>query len=234
MATAENNIMVLGGSYGGISAAHSILKHMLPHLPNKETYQVVMISAASQAMCRAGCPRALISDDLLDQSRFFKAEAMLAKLGVTVVKNTRVKSTTVTLENGQTLEADLYIPAFGVTYNTSFVAKELLTHPEGRVETNPATLRMDRAGPPRDLLADAGVTAGGSVVVPGEERVFKEDTKETQLVPIGQSKGVGAGGGFALPSFMVWLIKGGTTSSGRRGTCGMASSGARNLERTER
>ncbi|KAK8043474.1 FAD/NAD(P)-binding domain-containing protein [Apiospora rasikravindrae] len=399
METPEKNIVVLGGSYGGISAAHSILKHTFPHLPNKETYQVVMISAASQAMCRPGCPRALISDDLLDQSRFFvdiqpqfeqypkdsfrfiqgtaveldhesrtvtyraaagqaenisfyalviatgsstpspmfslnkdeealraswtafrqalpttksiivagggptavevagelgeflngragyfsnklanpkvsitlvtsstkllpvlrpsladKAEAMLAKLGVTVVKNTRVASvsptgsgseaavlatpTTVTLENGETLAADIYIPAFGVTYNTGFVAdrdRGLLLTPEGRIHTCAATLRVEKAGPrvyavgdvasaarpavhnilaeipvlsanlKRDLLADAGVTGA---VAAGEDRVFKEDTKETQLVPIGQGKGVGAGGGFALPSFMVWLIKG--------------------------
>ncbi|KAK7915078.1 FAD/NAD(P)-binding domain-containing protein [Apiospora marii] len=400
MTTTEKNIVVLGGSYGGISAAHSILKHTIPHLPNKETYQVVMISAASQAMCRPGCPRALISDDLLDQSRFFvgiaqefaqypkdrfrfiqgtaveldhqkrtvtyrspaedgcqtdtkisfytlviatgsstpsplfsfnkdeealraswasfrkalptartivvagggptgvevagelgeylngrawffstklknpnvsitlvtagtkvlpilrpslaeKAEGLLARVGVTVIKNIRVKSvspegsgseaavlatkTTVTLENGQALEADIYIPAFGVTFNTGFVAKELLSK-DGRIETNPATLRVDKAGPriyavgdvtsaarpavhnilaqipvlsanlKRDLLTDAGVVTGASV--PKEDRVFKEDTKETQLVPIGPSKGVGAFSGFAVPSFLVWLIKG--------------------------
>lgn len=389
----KKNIVVLGGSYGGISAAHSILKHTLPNLPNRDTYQVVMISAAAEAMCRPGCPRALISDEMFDQSRFFvsvpkqfeqypkdsfrfvhgtavhldhqnrtvvysvaggppeqlpfhaliiatgastpsplfsfntdekllraswaafraalpaaksiviagggptgietagelgehlngcagwfrakletpkvaitvvtadskilpvlrpsitdKAERLLAKVGVAVVKNARVQSvspkdsgsetniathTTVTLDDGRTLEADIYIPAFGMSYNTSFVAKELLT-PEGRIETNPSTLRVDKAGPriyavgdaasaarpaihhvlaeipvlsanvKRDLLADAGVDAASL----GEDRVFVEDTKETQLVPIGRSKGVGAGGGFALPSFAVWLIKG--------------------------
>ncbi|KAK8071754.1 hypothetical protein PG996_005102 [Apiospora saccharicola] len=396
MATPEKTIVVLGGSYGGISAAHNILKHTIPHLPKKESCQVVMISAASQAMCRPGCPRALISDDLLDQSRFFvdipqqfeqypkgsfrfiqgtavtldhqdrtityrgdgsqtdekisfcalviatgtstpsplfsfnkdeealraswsafrqalptarsivvagggptgvetagelgeylngrawffssklenpkvsitlvtadkkvlpllrpsladKAEGMLARVGVNVIKNARVKSvsprgsgseaavpaskTTVTLDNGEKLEADIYIPAFGVTYNTSFAAEELLIK-DGRIDTNPSTLRVDKAGPriyavgdvtsaarpavhnilaqipvlsanlKRDLLTDAGVTG---TAVPSKDREFKEDTKETQLVPIGQSKGVGAFSGFAVPSFMVWLIKG--------------------------
>ncbi|KAK8000638.1 hypothetical protein PG990_013238 [Apiospora arundinis] len=400
MTETRKNIVVLGGSYGGISAAHNILKHTIPHLPNKESYQVVIISAASQVMCRPGCPRALISDDLLDQSRFFvnipeqfeqypkdnfrfiqgtateldhqsrtvtyrtsrsgdettekiqfyalviatgastpsplfsfntdemalraswetfrkalptartiviagggptgvevagelgeylngrpglfssklakpkvaitvvtsasrilpgvlrdslaeKAEGMLARVGVTVVKSIRVKSvspessgteaaalatkTTVTLEDGEALEADIYIPAFGMRYNTGFVAKDLLT-PEGRVETNSSTLRVDKAGPriyavgdvssaarpavhsilgqipvlsanlKRDLLIDAGVqnkTSPG-----GEDRVFKEDKRETQMVPIGQSKGVGAFAGWAFPSFLVWLIKG--------------------------
>lgn len=393
MASKKKNIVVLGGSYGGISAAHNILKHTLPNLPCKETYQVVMISAASEAMCRPGCPRALLSDAMFDQTRFFvsvpkqfeqypkdsfrfiqgiavnldhqnrtvaysvaggppelisfhalvigtgastpsplfsfnkdekilragwatfrtalpsaksiviagggptgvetagelgeylngraghfsamlenpkvaitvvtagpkilpilrssiadKAERMLAKVGVAVIKNARVHSvspqdsgsetniatkTIITLENGKTLEADIFIPAYGMIYNTSFVAKELLTS-QGRIETNPSTLRVDKAGPriyavgdvasaarpaihnllaeipvlsaniKRDLLRDAGVD--GALL--GKDRTFVEETKETQMVPIGRSKGVGAGGGFAMPSFAVWLIKG--------------------------
>ena len=393
MASTMTNIVILGGSYGGISATHSILKHTIPNLPNKETYQVVMISAAAEAMCRPGCPRALISDDMFDQSHFFvsvpkqfeqypkesfrfiqgtvtqldhndrtvtfkplgasperlsfhalviatgastpspllsfnkdenllraswaafrealpsaksiviagggptgvetagelgeylngragyltsrpaspkvaitvvtasprilsllrpsiaeKAERMLAKVGVTVVKNTRVTKvvpetsgsesniatrTTVYLDTLKTLDADMYIPAHGMIFNTSFVSPELLTS-DGRVETNPSTLRVDKAGPriyavgdvasaarpaihnllaeipvlsaniKRDLLLDAGVKEG----LVGKERVFAEDKKETQLVPIGRSKGVGAAGGWALPSWAVWLIKG--------------------------
>ena len=42
----------------------------------------------------------------------------------------------------------------------------------------------------------------------GEDRVFKEDTRETQMVPIEKSKGVGVAMGYQVPSFMVWLIKG--------------------------
>ena len=41
-----------------------------------------------------------------------------------------------------------------------------------------------------------------------EDRLFREDMRETQMVPIGKSKGVGAAMGYALPSFMIWLIKG--------------------------
>jgi apoptosis-inducing factor 2 len=42
----------------------------------------------------------------------------------------------------------------------------------------------------------------------GEDRIFKEDTRETHMVPIGKSKGVGAAMGYQMPSFLVWLIKG--------------------------
>ena len=389
----QKNLVVLGGSYGGVSVAHNLLKHTLPKLPDPSAYKVVIISTSSQVICRPGCPRALISDSLLPQDKFFvntakqfeqypkdnfrfvqgtateldhaarrvsinlviggsenlsfhalviatggstpsplfslngtsddlraswtkfrealpnaktivvagggptgfetagelgeylngrpgwfssslpnpkvnvtlitsakqllpilrpsiaeKAEGELAKVGVTVIKNQRVTSVspegagtaraltskaTLILEDGKTVEADLYIPATGSKANTSFVSKELLTS-DGRVNTDPHTLRVLNAGEriyaigdvasysrpaihlmmeaipvlssniKRDLLLDAGKT---DAEVP-KERNYKEDTRETHLVPIGRNRGVGAAMGWSLPSFMVWAIKG--------------------------
>jgi apoptosis-inducing factor 2 len=385
----QKNIVILGGSYGGVSTAHNLLKHAIPHLPNNEAYQVTIVSTSSQAMCRPACPRALISDDMFSQSKLFvsipdvleqypketfrfiqgtaikldhasrkvsinlangrtetldfyalviatgaltpspllglnrdvdflrknwiafrqalpsaksiiiagggpagietagelgeylngrpgwfsskpanpkvairvvtsgseilpalrpaiaaKAEAYLAAVGVTISKNARVTTidppgagtedvaakATITLDDGKVLDADLYIPATGTTPNTSFVDKSLLT-PDGRIDTNPTTLRVDKAGPRiyavgdvasyarpaihiileaipvlranirRDLFLDAGE-------VVDDDQIFKEDKRETQMVPIGKSKGVGAAMGWSLPSWMVWAIKG--------------------------
>lgn len=89
-----------------------------------------------------------------------KAEVLLAKVGVTIVKNARVTSVapagagtdnvstkaTLTLNDGKRLEADLYIPAIGTRPNTGFLDKNLLTT-DGRVDTNASTLRVDKAGP---------------------------------------------------------------------------------------
>jgi NADH dehydrogenase FAD-containing subunit len=176
-----------------------------------------------------------------------KAEQYLTNVGVTVVKNARVKSVaphgagtddittkaTLTLEDGKTLDADLYIPATGTRPNTNFLHVSLLTA-DGRVDTNPSTLRVDKAGPRVYAVGDAASYARPAihlilsaipilcsnvkrdlVLASGEEtrsvgadRVFKEDTRETQLVPIGKSQGVGAAMGYQLPSFIVWLIKG--------------------------
>lgn len=179
-----------------------------------------------------------------------KAEVFLAKVGVTVLKKSRVKTvlpegagtdssslltaaTTVVLEDGTKLDADLYIPATGMIPNTGFVDKSLLA-PDGRVDTNTSTLRIDKAGPRIYAIGDASsyarpavhnimaavpalcanikrdmlIAAGKDEGEVGEDRVFKEDTRETQLVPIGQSKGVGAAMGYQLPSWLVWLIKG--------------------------
>ena len=392
----KKTIAIIGGSYGGVSTAHYLLKHAIPNLPSSSSYQVVLISAADQVFCRPASPRALISDDLLPQDKLFvgipglfekygnerfrfvygtalnvdlatrtvevdlandggsgnidfhalivatgtstispllglnrdvkslrdswsafraqlpnaksiivvgggptgietagelgeylnghagwfssklanpkvfitvvtsaprilpilrpaiakTAEDYLAKVGVTVVKNARVVSvspegagtddvggkTRLTLDNGNIMEADLYIPATGTKPNTSFMPEALLS-PDGRITTNPSTLRVDSdkhkllyaigdaassarpaihltiemipvlcANIKRDLLLDAGENAdGGSVKA---ERQYKEDQRETQLVPIGKSKGVGAAMGWRVPSFMVWAIKG--------------------------
>lgn len=387
------NIVILGGSYAGISTAHYLLKYAIPCLPQPETYKVFLISPSTETMCRPACPRAMISDDFFPQDKLFvsiprifqqypsqnfrfeqgsainlnhdsrtvivrsatqrtektvefhalviatgastpspllginhdtetlrenwtsfrntlstaktiliagggpagietagelgeylngragffeckienpkvaitvvtngsrilpvlrdsiarTAEGYLARVGVTVLKNTKVVSvdppiagtetaskttTTVRLSDGQILETDIYIPATGTSPNTDFVAKALLA-PDGRVQTSP-TLRVDRAGPRIYAIGDAATYARPAVhsilsAVPVlcanikrdlllasetpelaavEDRVFKEDTRETQMVPIGQSKGVGAAMGYALPSLMVWLIKG--------------------------
>jgi NADH dehydrogenase FAD-containing subunit len=389
---AMKKIVILGGSYGGVSTAHYLLKHVVPHLPDKASYQVIIVSASSQAMCRPACPRALISDDMFPQEKLFvnvpkafeqypkdsfrfihgtateldhtnrtvsislannntekidfyalviatgastpspllglnrddeflrtnwtafrkalptaksiviagggpagietagelgeflngragwfssklanpkvpitvvsgnskilpalrpaiakNAEDYLAQVGVTILKNARVKTVTphgagtdsvttkatLTLEDGKTLDADLYIPATGTRPNTGFIHAELLTG-DGRVDTNASTLRVDKAGPRVYAVGDAAsyarpaihltlsaipvlcanikrdllLASGKEESAVGRDRVFKEDTRESQLVPVGKSKGVGAAMGYRLPSFMVWLIKG--------------------------
>ncbi|KAH6647378.1 FAD/NAD(P)-binding domain-containing protein [Truncatella angustata] len=372
------NIVILGGSYGGMSVAHYVLRHVIPQLPESHTYRVVLVSIGTEVMCRPACPRAMISDKFFSQEKLFvnipkqfaqypkenfrfiqgaathlrhtdrnldfhalviatgasapspligsngdqellksnwsklrrtlptvkhvviagggptgvetagelgeylngrawffqdglksptvkitlltsgskllpvlrpsiaaKAEKLLAQVGVTVVKNAPVQDVTsssndisekegpvtVNLKDGRTLEADLYIPAFGTTPNTAFIDKSLLAD-DGRVNTNTATLRVDQAGPRIYAIGDAStfaraavhhilgaipvlganikrdlLSAAGQSVV-GADREFKEEKREMQMVPIGRSKGVGAAFGWQLPSFMVWLIKG--------------------------
>ncbi|KAH7402822.1 hypothetical protein BKA66DRAFT_404524 [Pyrenochaeta sp. MPI-SDFR-AT-0127] len=387
-------ILVLGGSYGGLSITHYLLKHVLPALAKEALYQVVLISSSSQAMCRPACPRALISDDMFPQDKLFvdvkkqleqyepgswkfvhgtatqvdhkkrdvtvklngtevvvlnfhalviatgastpspllglntdeialreawgvfrnalssaksiviagggpagvevagelgehlngrtgwlasrrgnpkvaitlitsgheilpalrpsiarTAEQYLATVGVTIIKETKVSHVSppmagldisslvhkviLALSNDTSLEADLYIPTTGTRPNTSFLSKALLDGSR-RVITSSTTYRVRDAGPliyaigdvsssarpaihniiaaipvlganiKRDLLTDTGKPEHEV----GPDKLFKEDTRETQLVPIGKSKGVGAAMGWRLPSWLVWIIKG--------------------------
>lgn len=394
MASTRKHIVVLGGSYGGVSVAHYLLKHVLPQLPDIDAYQLVMVSTASKTLCRPACPRALISDDMFDQDKLFvdivevfkqytndtfrfiqgtatkldhterrvfidlapggeetidfhalviatgastpspllgfhrdevalkeswatlrqalpnaksivvggggpagvetagelgeflngragwfsskldnpkvtitlitagprilpilradiadKAEKYLSMVGVSVIKNTRIESvspigagTDVIASNAQLtvqgrgiIKADLYIPATGMRPNTNFIDRSLLAA-DGRVITNASTLRVDQAGSRVYAIGDAGSysrpavhmildavpvlsanikldlllasSQRGNTAVGLQDRTFKEDTRESQLVPIGKSKGVGAMMGYRLPSFFVWLVKG--------------------------
>ncbi|PYH88856.1 FAD/NAD(P)-binding domain-containing protein [Aspergillus ellipticus CBS 707.79] len=391
----HKNIVILGGSYGGISTAHYLLRHVIPVLPTEDTYQVLLVSPSSQAMCRQACPRAMISDEMFPQEKLFvdiapsfeqypkdhfrfiqgtatqldhnnrsiyvqlntstvpetekiefhaiviatgtsttspllglnrdelylhqqwatfravlptaksivvagggpsgietagelgeflngrsgcftsktatpkvpitvvtggsqilpalrpaiakKAEKYLSDVGVTIIKNARVKTVTpsgagidiidskatLTLDDGTILTPDIYIPATGVSPNTGFIDSALLSN-NGRVETD-NTFRIEKAGPrvyavgdvasnvqntgvhvilscipilcanmKRDLL----LYTGKEGVAVGSDRVFKEDLRTSQMVPIGRNKGVGEAMGYQLPSFLVWLAKG--------------------------
>jgi NADPH-dependent 2,4-dienoyl-CoA reductase/sulfur reductase-like enzyme len=135
------------------------------------------------------------------------------------------------LSNGETRETDLYLPATGVTPNTKFVPTALLNE-QGYVVANPETLRVEEAGPRVYTVGDVAAYARWGIMdifsavpvvmsnlkrdllVPdgekpaGKDRTFKANPKETQLVPIGQSKGVGAVFGIKLPNVVVKMIKG--------------------------
>jgi len=394
--TTQKTVLVLGGSYAGLSSAHYFLKHILPVLPDKETYNVTLVNPSSHFFSRPAAPRAVVSHKLmptekimLDIAEGFKqypagqftfvegvatsmdpsgrtvtitlasketqtisyyalilatgtrpaspmlgmhtthqfskeaqvefqkalptaktiviagggpagvetageighelnglagmfaskpsnlktqitvitsdekllpilrpaiakqAEKYLNKMGVEVIYNARVESVvpqgagegddsgaldkitskaTVTLSNGETREADLYIPATGVKPNTGFLPQNLVNE-RGYVEMNTVTLRVDAAGERVYAVGDCGSYTRGGIMdifdaIPvvmtnvkrdmlapegkptGSDRPYKANLTETQLVPIGRSKGVGAIFGWKLPSFFVWMIKG--------------------------
>lgn len=170
------------------------------------------------------------------------AETKLNYLGVEVVYGARVVGTSleggitrINLQNGQQLEADLYVPAYGVQPNTSWLPHELL---DGKkyLKTNDQTLRVDAAGPRVYALGDVAsystnniqsITDGKDVLlvnlkqdllafdpertIPASrdaDKLYVHDARENQIVPIGSTGGVGAILGYRLPSFLVWLIKG--------------------------
>ncbi|KAF2237905.1 FAD/NAD(P)-binding domain-containing protein [Viridothelium virens] len=144
--------------------------------------------------------------------------------------------TVVRFANGEESAVDVYVPSVGVTPNTGFVPQGLKNE-RGYVKTNAKTLRVDEAGPRVYAIGDVGsytrggvmdiydavpvvmtnvkadLMAGSSVTdekarAKVQDRLYEPNLKETQIVPVGRSKGVGAVFGWKLPSFMVWLIKG--------------------------
>jgi NADH dehydrogenase FAD-containing subunit len=141
--------------------------------------------------------------------------------------------TTVELSNGKTIEADIYIDATGTRANTGFLPKEWLGD-RNKVACNHKTLRVEHesAGKRVYVVGDVGSYTRGGVMdqadaipvamtnlktdliahlsgkAPGGDRHYTPNLKEQQVVPIGTQKGVGAFGGYRVPSQMVWAIKG--------------------------
>lgn len=141
--------------------------------------------------------------------------------------------TLVELSNGETMEVDIYIDATGMRPNTGFLPKEWLDN-RNRLACNPKTLRVEHesAGPRIYVVGDVGSYTRGGVIdlddavpvactnlrtdliahltsdAPGGDRHYTPNLKEQQVVPIGTQKGVGAFGGYKLPSAMVRMIKG--------------------------
>lgn len=170
------------------------------------------------------------------------AEAKLAALGVEVLYKQRVTDTQavgdrtiITLANGDRLEADLYVPAYGVEPNSSFLPAHLLDD-KNYLTANEQTLRVDGAGPRVYAIGDVASYSRNSIidimssfpvlfvnlkrdllaynaVVPdekprGKDRLYVRDEKEMQIVPIGSGGGVGAVMGWKVSSWLVWMLKG--------------------------
>ncbi|KAK5719770.1 hypothetical protein LTR17_015141 [Elasticomyces elasticus] len=214
------DIVIAGGGPIGVETAGEIASH----LNGKALITLI-----------AGSDRLLHQ---LNASRAKKAQTMLEKAGVTVVYGTKATGsqeisggkTEVTLDNGQTLTADVYIPAIGVSPNTEFLPENLKSK-NGYVATNQSTLRVDAAGPRVYSIGDvSGVNHGGVLLLQAampalganmahdlfaedkvgsfaERKYVRKDT-ETQLVPIGPKTGVGAFNGWGMPGFAIAMIKG--------------------------
>lgn len=163
------------------------------------------------------------------------AATQLEKLGVQVRHQTRVQShtanadgtTTLTLNDGSTLQTDVYIDCTGLHSNTSFVPSHLLDAQQ-RVVTDPQTLRVPNAGPRVYALgscasySDGGIMDVWNATGPlmwnveydlsegraGKEKRYEKMQKEFFVVPIGRRGGVGAVYGWKIPPIAVWMIKG--------------------------
>lgn len=70
-ATQTKNIVILGGSYGGILTWHYLLKHVLPLLARPDDYRLVLVGLASQVVCTSAYPRTMISESFFDQGKLF-------------------------------------------------------------------------------------------------------------------------------------------------------------------
>lgn len=213
-------VVVSGGGPVGVETAGEIGTHL------KGRAKITLIAGGEKIL------------PVLSNGLASKAQKQLEKVGVTVIYNVKVTDskqtldgrTELTLDNGETMTADAYIPGTGVQPNTDFLP-ERLKGKKGYVQTNPQTLRVDAAGPRVYAAGDvASVDNGGvlniysSTPVMGAnlchdlladtklgsfaERKYERKNDKTQIVPVGAKTGVGSFNGFPMPGFAISMIKG--------------------------
>ncbi|KAK5659020.1 hypothetical protein OQA88_1107 [Cercophora sp. LCS_1] len=66
MASPVQTILIVGASYGGLSAAHYLLQHGLP-----PTHQIILLSSSTVTYNRPASPRALLSSTFFPQDKLF-------------------------------------------------------------------------------------------------------------------------------------------------------------------
>ena len=67
-----HNIVIVGGSFAGLSVAHVLLRHTIPKLESSktgQTYKVTLISTTDQFFYKIGAPRTVASPDLIPVSK---------------------------------------------------------------------------------------------------------------------------------------------------------------------
>ncbi|KAK4452704.1 hypothetical protein QBC34DRAFT_293192 [Podospora aff. communis PSN243] len=230
-------IVIAGGGPSGVEVAGELAEHLngamprswffLPSARTNPRVEITLVTSSERILPglretlaeRAGRYLAALGVSVVTEVRVQE-----------VAPSGRGEGVVVRLDDGTKMEADLYVPCVGTTPNTGFVLDKGLLGKDGRVETNSRTLRVDKAGGKGRVYAIGDASGfcvrpgvhNSLVAVPvlganikkdlaggeGEDRVFEEDMRETQLVPIGRSKGVGAMKGWWLPSWVVWLVKG--------------------------
>jgi len=166
-------------------------------------------------------------------------ERDLQKLGVKLVRNTQVKGvqtntkgdendaaaqTTLTLSNGSTLVADLYLPLFGVQVNTSFLPSSLLDS-EGNLVLDKTmcvvgTKNVWGIGDVGNIEAkqltvtDAQIihlSAALDSVLTGEAaqvKEYKPSGKTMIFITMGKKYAIGQIGGWKLWGWIVSYVKG--------------------------
>lgn len=159
------------------------------------------------------------------------AKRELEKLNVTMIPNARITDTSsdgkiveITKSDGtkETLKTDLFVPTWGIKFNTSFAPSSLL-EANGRLKvTN--TLRAPgydnaflvgdaanlesyaaalREAQVRHLAVSLGQHLSGTTVAE-----YKQQTKLTMTVSVGRGRGVGQIGSWNAWSLLIWYYKG--------------------------
>jgi NADH dehydrogenase FAD-containing subunit len=204
---------------GGGAVALEIAGEIAEGYPNKK---LTLICSSKRLLPMLG---EKVADIALTRLKKLGVEVLL---GVKVLTNKGIqKEGIVKLENGKTVQADLYIPAIGVVPNNSFIPPQLLndsgylmTTPEQKI-SNSEVLDVYGVGDITSSQSKMAVAVTQQIAITvanlkndiektGTRKSFQKENL-TMVIPIGGKGGVaemGDLGGLILWSWIVRLIKG--------------------------
>lgn len=115
---ATKEVIILGASYGGLNATHYFLKHVLPALPDKQSYHVKLIDPSTTWFVRVGAPRGIVSEKLLSFDKFmlpiednfkqYPKETFSFVQGTATSLDASARTVTISLPDGQTQVLNYY------------------------------------------------------------------------------------------------------------------------------
>ncbi|KAJ9254623.1 hypothetical protein DTO207G8_3469 [Paecilomyces variotii] len=156
-----------------------------------------------------------------------KVEIIKSRKATGAVRSADLSTWTVSLDNGQSLHADIYIPTVGVIPNNDFIPQEFLD-PQGWVKVDKEQRVQAGNGSKLPIFAAGDITnnsmrlsfkaAEQAAVVAanlkaeiagkGRRRTYDQGNSIMMLVPVGSSGGTGQMFGWTPWSSMVKVIKG--------------------------
>ncbi|EEY14021.1 conserved hypothetical protein [Verticillium alfalfae VaMs.102] len=217
---AANKIVIAGGGTTGVEVAGEV---GFEFGRKKDVYFVIGQELPLEDNIREDVRRIARKEleklgvKVIDRSKVTGAREGGAGTGKTILQLTNASGAT------SELEADAYLPTFGLVPNTSFVPAGLLDK-NGLVRQN-----TEFKVPGYDSLyvvGDAGDLENGTAYLAGLQATFLSkslhhrftgegkvgtytpDPKVVAAVTMGRSRGTGQMGTFKLPSLAVWLLKG--------------------------
>jgi NADH dehydrogenase FAD-containing subunit len=185
---------------------------------NGSTASITLVSATDRVL------------PMLKPSGSSAAEKLLKQKNIKIITSTRVTGAeasgdawTVSLDNGDRISADLYIPTTGVIPNNSFIPEQFLdkdgwvkVDKEMRVESSENiyaagditnnSMRLSFKAAEQAAVAANNLKA--DIQGKGERKSFDQGESIMMVVPVGASGGTGQIFGFTPFSFMVKMIKG--------------------------
>lgn len=60
-----HNIVVLGASFAGLGVSHSLLRHVIPRLPDSSNYRLILVSPSDHFYFKVAAPRMTSREDLI-------------------------------------------------------------------------------------------------------------------------------------------------------------------------